>query len=72
MSNAIQAGQTLSARSVCDYDCIFNCEVLARKGSFATVKFMGNEKRCKVRIDSDGREFLMPVNYSMAPVFRAN
>ena len=67
----IKAGQTLTARSICDYNCIYKLEVLSRKGAFAVIKWMNNEMRKKVLIDSDGREFIMPERYSMAPVFKA-
>jgi hypothetical protein len=45
--------------------------VLSRKGAFAVIKWMNDEKRKKVLIDSDGCEFIMPERYSMAPVFKA-
>lgn len=45
MTNTIQAGQVLKARSVCDWDCIFSVEVIERKGSFVTVKAQGNVSR---------------------------
>jgi hypothetical protein len=66
----IESNTTLTARSICDYDCIFSLKVLNRKGSFATIRFQGNEKRVKVRNDGD-REYVKPNNYSMAPIFRA-
>ena len=67
----ITAGSTLTARSICDHNCIFSLDVLDRKGGFALVRIMGNEKRVKVRTDSEGNEYLRPENYSMAPSFRA-
>ncbi len=67
----IKSNQTLTTSSICDHNCIFSLEVIARKGNFATVRFMGNTKRTKVRIGSDGNEYLMPENYSMAPIFSA-
>lgn len=67
----IEAGQTLTARSVCDHDCIFTANVISRSGSMALVKCEGREKRCKV-YERDGEEFIMPMGrYSMAPVFKA-
>jgi hypothetical protein len=68
--NTIKTGQTLKARSICDYNCVFSLEVLERKGNFATVRFQGNEKRVKVRRDDSG-EYLRPDSYSMAPIFKA-
>ena len=68
----ITAGQTLKARSIGDADCIFTAEIIERKGSFVTVKAMGNMKRVKVQKDSDGNEFIYAIGkYSMCPVFRA-
>ena len=67
----IQAGQTLNARSVCDSECNFTAEVIARNGAFATVKVQGNTKRVKVMNHDDG-EFLYAMGkYSMCPIFRA-
>lgn len=67
----IAAGQTLSARSVCDYDCIFEVVVVERKKNFATIIQDGNRKRVKVRTDFHGDEYLRPESYSFAPMFRA-
>lgn len=66
----IESGQKLTARSACDHECVFALEVLARKGGFATILQDGKTRRCKVR-EFEGREYLMPDSYSMAPVFRA-
>lgn len=43
----VKSNQTLTSRSICDYDCIFNLTVIERKGNFASIKFMGNEKELK-------------------------
>ena len=68
----IQSGQTLQARSACDYDTIFTAEVIERKGSFVTVNAMNNTKRVKVQKDQDGNEFIYALGkYSMSPIFRA-
>ena len=72
MNKTIQAGQTLTARSICDHSCIFTIEVLSRKGNFATIKDSGKVKRCKVRISYDGEEYLMPEVFSMAPMYKAS
>ena len=69
--NSIKSNTTLTSRSICDYNCIFKLEVIERKGNFATIKYMNEVKRVKIRIDSDGNEFLKPDNYSMAPTFKA-
>ncbi len=68
----ITAGQTLTARSVCDQDCIFSAEILARKGNWATVRALGETKRVKIHHDEREQEFVFALGrYSMAPTFRA-
>lgn len=68
---SIKSNQVLTARSIGDSECIFKLTVIERKGNFAKVKFQGNEKRSKVRVDSEGNEYLRPESYSFAPIFRA-
>ena len=71
-TRTIKPGQILTARSVCDWDCVFRATVTARKGDFVTVKVMGSEKRVKINRDSCGNEFVYAMGkHSMAPVFRA-
>lgn len=73
MNTKIKPNTVLTARSLCDYDCIFEVQVLARSGSFVQVKAMGEEKRCKIKTMPDGEEFIMAHGrYSMAPAFRAS
>jgi hypothetical protein len=67
----IKGGQTLTARSICDYDCVFSVEILERKGSFVVVKVQGNTKRVKVYSDDSGEFIFAMGRYSMCPVFRA-
>lgn len=67
----IQPGQTLTARSLCDYDCIYTVNVLERKGKFVRVEYQGEVKRVMVRVDSEGREYIYALGvYSMCPMFR--
>ncbi len=69
----IKAGQVLTARSICDYECIFRLTVLNRTKSMATVKIDGyvDPKRCKVKV-WEGVEYVMALGtHSMAPMFRA-
>ena len=68
--NTIIPGQTLTARSVGDYDCIFKLQVLSRTAKRCTFTEHGKVRTSKVHTDADG-EFLMPDRYSMAPIFRA-
>ena len=70
-NNEIKAGQTLTARSVCDSDCVFTVDVLARKGAFVTVKAQGNTRRMKVMNLGDGEFIYALGKYSMCPIFRA-
>jgi hypothetical protein len=68
----IKQNTTLTAKSICDSECIFKVTVLIRKGNFATIKnFTGETKRTKVYTDSEGNEYLHPEKYSMSPIFRA-
>ena len=67
----IEAGQTLEARSICDHECIFKCEILSRSKSFANIKIFGKEKRVKVFSDSEGEYIFALGKYSMCPIFRA-
>lgn len=69
--NTIQPGQTLTARSACDYDCIYRVPVLARSGSFATVQVHGASRRVKIHSDDSGEFIYALGRYSMAPVFHA-
>lgn len=68
----IQAGQTLKARSVCDYNCVFSAEVIERKGGFVTLKSQGLIRRKKVMTDDRGEYVYALGKYSMAPVFRSS
>jgi hypothetical protein len=70
--NKITPGQTLTARSICDSNCIFSVEVTERKGRFATVRTDKGESRKKIYADNSGNEYLYALGkYSMAPIFRA-
>jgi hypothetical protein len=67
----IQPNSTLTARSICDYDCIFKMQILARSKTTATINWHNKIRRAKIRIDQNGDEFIRPDSYSMAPIFRA-
>jgi hypothetical protein len=66
----IKAGQTLTARSICDHDCIFTAEVLERKGKFVRVKTNEGERRVMVMRDDQGEYVWALGRFSMAPLFR--
>jgi len=70
-NNKIKSGTTLTARSVCDSNCIFHVSVIERKGSFVTIEAMGNTKRVKVMSDESGEFIYALGKYSMCPIFRA-
>lgn len=70
-NSTIKAGQTLTARSICDYECVFTAEIIERKGNFATVKAQGETKRVKIYNNGDGEFIYALGKYSMAPIFRA-
>lgn len=69
--NQIQAGQTLTARSIGDHDCIYTAEVLERKGNFVTVKTEHKVKRVKIHKDGASEFIFAHGRFSMCPVFRA-
>jgi len=66
-------GQKLSARSICDYDCIFRGTVVKRTAKFITLKIDGYRdlKRVKVNVHEDVEEVYPLGRYSMAPCFTA-
>jgi hypothetical protein len=70
-AKTIKAGQTLTARSGGDYDCVFSVTINERKGRFVRFSGEGREGRCMVKADSDGEFIFALGKYSMAPIFRA-
>lgn len=71
MKTTIQPNSTITARSICDADCIFTAQVLERKGNFVTVKVMNEVVRKKISHDMDGNEVVYALGkHSMCPVFR--
>ena len=68
--STIQAGQVLKARSVGDYDCIFEILVISRTAKTALIEDRRDERR-KTKIHRDERgEYLRPDRWSFAPTFR--
>jgi len=64
-------GQKLTARSICNHDCIFEATVIKRTAKTVTINEDGTEKRCKIHTNNQG-EFIYPDGrYSMATIFRA-
>ena len=60
----------ITARSICDYDCIFKAEVIKRTAKTLTVKAMGIERRCKIQNISGELGVYALGKYSMAPFFK--
>lgn len=71
MTNTIQTGTTLTAKSIGDSNCIWTAIVIERKGNFITALINGKVVRKKVNV-YNGEEFVYLLGkYSMAPTFRA-
>jgi len=66
----IKAGQTLTARSICNYDCIYTMEILSRTSKMATYRRDGQVRKAKIQT-RDGDEYIRPDRWSMAPTFSA-
>ena len=65
----IKAGTKLTARSVCDHNCIFEAEVISATAKTIKVKCQGAIRRCKIH-DYNGKRFIYALGrYSMAPCF---
>jgi len=75
MSATIKAGDTLTARSICNYDCIYSLTILKRTAKTATFTgysgTAGATRTSKIHTDPQGREYLRPDRWSMAPTFWA-
>lgn len=64
-----QTGNTYSARSICDHDCIISVTVASRTPK--TIK-TAEGKTLRIGVSGDGVEFVKPWgSYSMAPIVRA-
>lgn len=75
-NSTFTVGEIVTARSVCDYDCVWTFEVVKRTAKFVTLEDIatGETNRVGVKVDSfdEGREWALPFgSYSMAPVVRA-
>lgn len=69
----LKAGKIYFMRSVCDYNCIWNCRVIKRTAKFVTLKVDGEKDpvRCKV-FEYENVEYCYPLGkYSMAPMLTA-
>lgn len=69
----IKANTTLYARSLGDWNCIFEVKVFGRTAKTADIlDIYGRRRKAKIYVDDKGEEYLMPERYSMAPTFRAS
>ena len=69
--NTFKTNQELSARSICNHDCIFTGKVIKRTEKTVTISTNQGTKRCKIHNYGDG-EFIFPFGqYSMATIFSA-
>ena len=66
-----EVGKQYYMRSACDYDCIWQYEVISRTEKTITIKQLNRQTaepiKRKIQVDSD-HEYVMPLgSYSMAP-----
>lgn len=62
-----EIGQEVSARSACDYDCIFRFTVVSRTAKFVTFRYFDQLKKVAIR-EYRGVEYAYPLGlHSMAP-----
>lgn len=73
MNTSFQIGKTYSARSICDYECVFEWTVISRSAKQITLKDKhGRISKRGVRT-YDGAEVCSPLGrYSMSPTIYAN
>ena len=69
-----KTGETYSARSICDYDCVFSFTILSRTAKTVTIEKHGRiTKRGVKHSEYDNCEMCYPLgSYSMAPTIYAN
>lgn len=70
MTARFEVGKTYGTRCIGDHNIIYTVTVTKRTDKTVTIVGDSN-KRCKIHIDNNGDEFIIPERYSMAPVFRA-
>jgi hypothetical protein len=67
----IKPQTTITARSICDHNCIFSAYVVSRKGDWIILSMDGKTFRKKIQKTSDGSEYVYALGkYSMSPVFQ--
>lgn len=70
-----EIGKTYSMRSICDYDCIWTYEVIARTEKTITITDGKETKKCRIiknLSDWNNAESIKPLgSYSMSPTLTA-
>jgi hypothetical protein len=67
----IQSNTTITAKSICDFNCIFTAYVVERKGDYVRLQMDGKTFSKKVKKSFDGSEYVLALgSYSMAPAFK--
>lgn len=72
MTKQFKVGQTYSARSICDYDCIFSFTILGRTAKSITVNVRGSVVRRSLSIYEGVEQFKPFGSYSMAAIVGAD
>ena len=67
-----EVGKTYYCRSVCDYNCIWNVQVISRTEKTMIISVGGKTSRVKIRIHNNIENALPLGRYSMAPVVSAD
>ncbi len=67
-----QIGKTYATRSICDHDCIFSHEILARTAKTVTIKVHGKIVRRGLSSYQGVEQFKPYGNYSMCAVLQAD
>lgn len=70
-----EIGKTYSMRSICDHDCIWTYEVIARTEKTITITDGKKTKKCRIiknLSDWNNAESIKPLgSYSMSPTLKA-
>jgi hypothetical protein len=67
-----EVGKTYATRSACDYDCIFDFEILDRTEKSVKVKVFVEIKTRRINMYNNVEQFLPHGRYSMCAIIRAD
>ena len=73
-----EVGKCYSMRSICDHNCVWTYEVVARTAQYITIREVTYNECHRLRVNQkasewSGAETVRPLgNYSMAPSLRAD